>query len=134
MNVICVFEEHLGKRVLIAVLEHPDGVDEATVIRNYRGSLGLNPDKPMKDVSGAPVIAWNDLKNVFRPYRQTLDESEYTLVRRINDDEVILRSDTGQDELWVKNPDVASYAILIDGVAHEFVSSVTAAEMMGLNE
>lgn len=130
MNVICVYIGR-GESVLVAVLEWPDGVDSQQVIRHYRGSLGLPPDPPMQHTA-APVIAWNDLKNVFRPYRQTLDEAEYTLVRRVNDDEVILRSDTGQDELWVKNPDVASYAILIDGIAHEFVSSVTAAEMMGL--
>lgn len=133
MNVICVYVERprIGERILVAVLEQPDGVDAKTVVRNWRGSMGLTPDGDT-DYTSAPVIPWNSLKDVFRPFKQTLAESEYTLVRRINADEVILREEGGNDELWARNPGHASYGVVIDGEDYEFVSSVTAAEIMAL--
>jgi hypothetical protein len=68
MNVVCIYDRHprLGP-LLQAVVEFPNDVDVKTVVRHWRGSLGLDPDTPMETVE-SPVTTWEELKHVFTPY------------------------------------------------------------------
>ena len=53
------------------------------------------------------------------------EESGYTLKERVNEDEVILEDVlSGEKELWVRSPNFAGYAVVIENETYEFVSGV----------
>ena len=64
--------------------------------------------------------------------RETLEEAELTLHKRINADEVVLMDTEGKMELWCRKDDFAGYVVEIEGEGYEFCASVSQAEVMGL--
>jgi len=57
--------------------------------------------------------------------REPIEESEYSLLRKLDQGEVILLDKTnGHQELWSQNNNFAGYVIEIDGIGYEFVTSL----------
>lgn len=70
-------------------------------------------------------------KQIGSQYRETLEESGYTLAneRELTDygveaGGVVLIDEDGNPELWVKHDDHAGYTIEVNGVGHEFAHSI----------
>ena len=56
--------------------------------------------------------------------REKIEDTDYDIVDRPNDDEVILKDRvTGQYELWSKNNDFSGYVVEINAIGYEFVRS-----------
>ena len=60
--------------------------------------------------------------------KESLTRAGYTIFRRINESEVILKDSEGNLELWVLNDGHASYGVVIDEHDYEFVTSVSVRE------
>jgi len=58
--------------------------------------------------------------------REELGASGYGLYERLDEGEVILVDMDGKKELWVERDDYAGYVVVIDGVGHEFVCTLSA--------
>jgi len=58
--------------------------------------------------------------------RETLAESGYRLLERVDDETVILQAigDPAQQEFWFKQDDHAGYTIEVDGVGYEYARDV----------
>jgi len=64
------------------------------------------------------------MKTIGSQTRETLAESGYSLIGRIDVNEVILQDSAdsgGKPELWTQRDDFAGYVIEIDGIGYEFV-------------
>ena len=57
-------------------------------------------------------------------YRETLEEAGYTVATKLEDGEVILADEGGALSLWVARDDFAGHVVEVNGVGHEFVTSV----------
>lgn len=62
--------------------------------------------------------------------RDTLAASEYTLHRRLNDKEVLLRDSDGKIELWFANNYAACHVIAIDGIGYEFACTIPSRDFL----
>ena len=58
--------------------------------------------------------------------REELEASGYELLETLADGEVVLLDMEGKEELWVENDDYAGYVVVINGVGHEFVCTLSA--------
>ena len=66
------------------------------------------------------------MKKIGSQTRETLAESGYRLLRRVDKDTIILQAngDPDQQEFWFKHDDHAGYTIEIDGVGYEYARDV----------
>jgi hypothetical protein len=66
------------------------------------------------------------MKKIGSQTRETLAESGYRLLERVDDETIILQSigDPDQQEFWFKHDDHAGYTIEVDGVGYEYARDV----------
>jgi hypothetical protein len=63
------------------------------------------------------------MKQIGSQMRETLAESEYTLLS-LESGEAVLQTSDGKRERWFKNDHYAGYVVEIDGIGYEFACSV----------
>lgn len=63
--------------------------------------------------------------------RFTLEEQDLEVIRRVNEEEVILQGPDGELSLHYRNDDYAGAVVVIDGEGYEFVRSVSSIFLEG---
>ncbi len=66
--------------------------------------------------------------------RESIADTDYSIVKRLNRRQILLQNSTGKRELWTRHDTFAGYTLEIDGTGYEFVRSIVAGESFAFVE